>query len=230
MLGVDNNFYTWKDGCMYQHNSNATRNAFYKDWDTLNNPYFTYNSTITTVFNQDPTSNKMFKTISLDSNKAWDVTVTTDLSTGTIADTYFKEKEGGWFAFIRRADDGSYDTYSMSTQGIGSVTSYNAGTKTLTFTFNINNSIATGDKLYKVNGSNTLTLLGEVASHTATTVTLVSATLATISAADVIVFVKNAMAESYGARGYYMEVTATSDSSTEVEIFSISSSVHKSNP
>lgn len=228
MIGMNSSFYTWKAGCLYKHNTNTTRNAFYRDWSGAG--YYEYNSTITTIFNQDSSATKMFKTISLDSNKAWDITVTTDLSTGTIADTYFKEKEGEWYAFIRRADDGSYDTLSMSTQGIGSVASYNSGTHVLTFSFNISNSLSTGDKLYKVNGTNTLTLLGTVLSHTSTTITLTAATLSSISANDVIVFVKNAMAESYGARGYYMEVKAESDSTTEVEIFAISTVAHKSNP
>lgn len=231
MLGVDNAFYTWKAGCLYKHNSNSTRNAFYKDWsDSPTFPYIEYDSTITTVFNQDPTSNKMFKTLALDSNEAWTASITTDLATGTIDSSYFVEKEGGWYGFIRRPDDGSYDTYSLSTQGIGALTSYNAGTYVLTFGFNIGTTISSQDKIYKVNGTNTLTLVGTVASHTSTTITLTGAAATALSPSDVIVLVKNAMAESFGARGYYMEVLLTNSSATEVEIFTAASSVFKSNP
>lgn len=228
MIGLNGSFYTWKDGCLYRHNTNATRNAFYYDWGSTD--YFMYDSTITTVFNQEPMSNKIYKTISLDSTQPWDTTVTTDLATGTIDDTYYKEKEGEWYAFIRRPDDGSYDTLSLSTQGIGSVTSYNAGTYVLTFGFNIPSSVSTGDKLYKINGTYTLTLLGTIASHTATTITLTGASASSISPGDIIVYVKNAMAESFGARGYYMQVQLTNSSTSEVELFAISSSVFKSNP
>lgn len=230
MIGLNGSFYTWKDGCLYKHNTNATRNAFYYDFDPLVLDYYLYNSTITTVFNQEPTSNKMYKTIALDSTEPWTTTVTTDLATGTISSTYYKEKEGEWYAFIRRPDDGSYDTLAISTQGIGSVASYNAGTYVLSFNFNIGTSVSTGDKLYKINGTYTLTLLGTIASHTSTTITLTGASAAAISPGDIIVYVKNAMAESFGARGYYMEVLLENSSTSEVEIFAITSSVFKSNP
>jgi len=45
-----------------------------------------------------------------------------------------------------------------------------------------------------------------------------------------IMFVKNAVAESYGARGYYMQVLLENTSSTAVELFAISSQVFKSYP
>lgn len=215
---MNSSFYTWKDGSLYKHNSNQHRNDFYGT---------SYSSQITTIFNQDPLDNKMFKTISIDGTHAWSATVTTDMSTGSIDESYFKEKEGEWYAFIRRPDDGSYDTLSMSTQGIGSMLSYNS--LVLTFSFNISNMLSDGDKLYVVSGGS-LVLLGTVASHTATTITLSSIGGTTPSAGDMIVFVKNSMAESFGARGYYMEVTFEKYSAEEVEIFSVSSSVFKSNP
>jgi len=49
-------------------------------------------------------------------------------------------------------------------------------------------------------------------------------------AGNFIVFVKNAVAESYGARGYYMEVLLENTSSTAVELFAISSQIFKSYP
>lgn len=215
---MNSSFYTWRDGSLYKHNSNSSRNVFYGT---------SYPSKITTIFNQDPLENKMFKTISIDGTHAWSATVTTDLSNGSIDESYFKEKEGEWYAFIRRPDDGSYDTLSMSTQGIGSVLSYNA--LVLTFSFNISNILSNGDKLYIVSGGS-LTLLGTVSSHTDTTITLSSIGSTIPAPGDMIAFIKNSMAESFGARGYYMEVTFEKYSSQEVEIFSVSSSIFKSNP
>lgn len=219
MDNMNSSFYTWKNGCMYKHNDNSIRNTFYD---------VQYPSSITTIFNQEPLVNKMYKTVSIDGTHAWDTVVTTDMSNGEIASTYYKEKEGEWYAFIRRPDDGVYDTLSLSTQGIGSMLSYNA--LVLTFGFNIDQSISDGDKAYVVNGSGSLVLLGTISSHSLTTITLASIGATVPSPGDMIVFVKNSMAESFGARGYYMEVTLEKTSDSEVEIFSIGSSVFRSNP
>ena len=219
MDNMNSSFYTWKNGCMYRHNTNTERNTFYGTH---------YPSVMTTVFNQDPLSNKMYKTVSIDGTHPWDTLVSTDMSNGEIAAGYYKEKEGEWYAFIRRPDDGSYDTLSLSTQGIGSLSNYSS--LVLTFGFNIDQSISNGDKAYVVNGSGSLVLLGTIASHSLTTITLASIGSTIPSPGEMIVFIKNSMAESFGARGYYMEVTIENNEIDEVEIFSIGSSVFKSNP
>ena len=218
MIGMNSSFYTWKNGELYQHNSNATRNDFYGA---------IYPSSIQTIFNQDYTLNKMFKSIAIDSTKAWEADIVTDMSTGHMDSSYFTEKEGMWYSYIRRLDTENYDTKSISTQGIGSMASYLS--LVLTFTFNIGTSISAGDTVYKISGTNTLVLLGVVASHTDTTITLVSTAVAPV-AGNVIVFVKNSQAESYGARGYYMDLTLTNNDTTETEIFAVTSNVFISKP
>jgi hypothetical protein len=55
-------------------------------------------------------------------------------------------------------------------------------------------------------------------------------TAVTPVAGNVIVFVKNAQAESYGARGYYMDLTLTNYDTTETEIFAVTSNVFISKP
>jgi hypothetical protein len=167
----------------------------------------------------------MYKTLSLDSNRPWETDIVTDLSTGEIAASYYEEKEGEWYGYIRRYDDGSYDTLSLSTQGIGSLLSYSS--LTLNFSFNIGSSISQGDKVYKVS-ANSLVLIGTIASHSLRSITIASLTGSAPTAGDMIVYVKNSAAESYGARGYYMDVSLTNSDTTEVEIFSISSNVFKS--
>lgn len=219
MIGMNSSFYTWKNGDIYKHNSNSARNKFYGT---------AYNSTLTTVFNAEPASMKMFKTLSIDSTHAWDAELSTDLSTGQMDHSYFLEKEGAWLAYIRRVS-GSVDNKAISTQGIGSLTSYLP--LVLTFSYKIGTGISTGDMVYKVSGSNTLVLLGEVASHTSNDITLVSTAVAP-SPGDMIVYVKNSQAESFGARGYYMDCKLTLPLSvtTEAEIFSTSTNIFKSNP
>ena len=91
MIGMNNNFYSWRNGSLYKHNTNNTRNRFYG---------VNYPSTMTTIFNDEPFSPKVFKTVSMYSTDTWDVEVETDLNTGIIDKDWFKPKEGHWFAFI----------------------------------------------------------------------------------------------------------------------------------
>ena len=45
-----------------------------------------------------------------------------------------------------------------------------------------------------------------------------------------MVGVKNSQVESYGSRGFYMEVKLENEDTTEVELFSIGSDIFKSFP
>ena len=225
MIGMNSSFYTWKNGELYQHNSNSTRNAFY--YDIINDEYFKYPSSIQTIFNQEYASNKMFKSIAIDSTTSWEADIVTDMSTGHMDRSYFTEKEGMWYSYIRRLDTENFDTKSISTQGIGSLYSYLS--PVLAFSFNIGSGISVGDTIYRITLLGTLELLGDVLSHTTNTITLAS-TAVTPVAGDMMVYVKNSQAESYGARGYYMDLTLTNDDITETEIFAVSSNVFLSKP
>ena len=216
MIGLNSNFYTWKNGNLYQHDTNARRNNFYG---------VDYGSSITTIFNQQPLDTKLFKTVALDSTVPWTTTVTSDLEVGGIDQSYYQDKEGGWFAYIRR-DNNIVDTRSLSTQGVGSLGSI--ASNVLQFTFKIGSVISVGDLLYKVIAGS-LIPIGSVDSHTVNTIT-VSGLTATPAPGDLIVFTKNSMAESYGVRGYFMEIKLDNSSIDDVELFSIASTVFKSNP
>ena len=216
MIGMNNSFYSWNNGDLYKHNTNSLRNTFYNS---------SYPSSISTILNQEPTTVKMFKTLELNSTSAWNTTITTDISLGQMSSSFYKNKENQWFTYIRRPDNGTYDTKALSTSGIGSLTSYAA--LVLKFSFFIDSSISQGDKIYIVSGG-TLFLKGTVASHTPTTITLASLTGAAPNPGNMVVYIKNSSAESHGARGYYMQVDLTNISKEQQEIFSISSSVFKS--
>jgi len=214
MVDMNNSLYSFKNGDLYKHHTNETRNNYYG---------VDYDSTITPIFNQDPTSVKMFKTLALEGTHTWHADISTDLVDGTIEHDYYKEEEGDFYAFIRRDED-TIDTHNLSTQGVGNL-DYSYLTL-LTFGFNIATPIAEGDKVYIATGS-TLTLIGTITSHTATTIT-VDAVAVTPSAQDFIVVVKSSLAESNGARGYYMEAKLTNSQTTEVELFSVSSDAFES--
>jgi hypothetical protein len=217
MTGLNNSFYTWKNGELYKHDTNTKRNEFYG---------VQYPSTITPILNMEPAQVKVFKTLAIDSNMPWDTKITTDLVIGEIAQSQYEPKEGEWYAYIRRDDTENYDTRALSTQGLGQALSLVGNT--INFSFNIGNNISNGDTIYKVSLGN-LVKVGTVLTHTATAVTLSAAPLTSVSPGDMIVYVKNSVAESYGARGFYMEVKLSLMSDDYAEIFAVSSNVFKSN-
>lgn len=228
MTGMNNNFYSWRNGSLYKHNENPIRNQFYIDDvpqqdgepDSVNYP-----STMTTIFNDDAFAPKVFKTISMYSTDPWDVDVETDLNTGRIESAWFKPKEGHWFAFIRR-DENEIDLKAVSTQGLGRISDYNA--LTLSFSFNIGTAISQGDTIYK-ESAGVLTQVGVVASHTQDSITLVSAAI-TPAPGDMIVYVKNSTSESFGPRGYYMQATLRNKSENYVGLFHLNTNSFLSFP
>ena len=95
MMGMNNFYYSFSGGNIHQHNTNAVRNNYYGVQSF---------SSITSVFNEEPLTNKVFKTLNLESNAAWRAVVTTDIPNNGLVDAnWFEKKEGDWFAFIRSA-------------------------------------------------------------------------------------------------------------------------------
>jgi hypothetical protein len=230
MVGMNSYFYTFKNGELYRHNSNENRNTFYGSFTP---------TSITSVFNPDVAIVKNFKTISIDGDDSWSCNVITDLGTGSIDKDWFELKEGNWFAYIRRNDIGSpvissNDLRMRSVQGVGTVSSVNStnpAAVVLTFTFNIGTIISVGDTMYN-NNAGTVVKVGDIVGTTGNTIT-VNTTVAggsIPSANDFMLYIKNSIAESYGASGYYMQFEITNDSQARTEIFSISSSIFKSYP
>ena len=216
MVGMNSNLYTFKDGELYLHNSNNTRNRYYG---------VDYPSEITTVINVAPSEVKLFNTIGLESNEAWDCTLTTDLNSGFITDTFFEEKEGDFFANVRR-NSGDIDTKALSVRGLGIVGSYAPGL--ITMTTDLSSYICQGDKVCRdVAGDNTE--IGTVTSASGSVINI-SPVVNAPNIADFLFLVKDIVAESYGLRGYYMTVEMTNDSTDRVELFSVSSEVIKSSP
>tara|TARA_R100001086_G_scaffold131067_2_gene68058 strand:- start:21651 stop:22403 length:753 start_codon:yes stop_codon:yes gene_type:complete len=225
MIGMNSNFYTFSGGNMWKHYSKNIRNNYYD----LPTPTTSYPSRITPVFNDDPTANKMFKTISLESNAAWKTTVTTDQSSGFMEASYYQLKEGDYYAYIRRVA-GNTDLDLMSAQGIGNiltVTGASPGAITLTFNFDIGSIVSIGDQLYRDNSG--IELIGTITGLTTNSITM-NTTSVTPVIGDYVLYIKDAQVESYGARGYFMETLLENDSTSEVELFAVFSEVFKSFP
>jgi hypothetical protein len=150
-LSLNNEYYTFKDGQLYIHHDNETRNNFYGTQ---------YDSTVTVVFNDMPQAVKSFGALNyegtqaritqfttanataydtsggsstvafndseyynLDAKTGWYVeSIVTNKQTGNIVE--FKEKEGKWFGLI--AGDSTtlsnLDEREFSVQGLGNAT------------------------------------------------------------------------------------------------------------
>jgi hypothetical protein len=224
MIGMNSYFYTFKNGNLYRHNSNELRNNFYG---------IQYNSKITGVFNIENGTVKNFKTISLNSDDSWDCNVITDLDTGFIDKSYFTLKEGDYFGYLRRY--ASDDNLSMrSAQGIGGVStvnSVNPSAVVLNFSFGIGSIINVGDVAYK-NNAGALMKLGPITAISNNSITInTTVTGGNIPlVSDYVLCLKDSTAESYGARGYYMQFELENNNTSRVELFSVGSSIFKSYP
>jgi hypothetical protein len=229
MLGLNSTFYTWKNGNLYEHDRNSNRNNFY--FDFLDDAYDRYDSKITTIFNQDPTTNKMFKTLALESTAVWKAELTSDLNTGIVDVNQYADKEGSYFGYVHNLSSSVIDPNSISTQGIGRTNAVNPLVPSISFPFAIPSNVSIGDKVYKVDVNNVTTYLGNISAISSNLLEYLPDPFGTPPlVGDMIFIVKNNVAESYGVRGYYMEVELTNTFESEVELFEVSTSAFKSFP
>ena len=243
MIGMNNYFYTFKGGNLYCHNVNPLRNTYYGVYQA---------SSISSVFNQAPVTNKIFKTLQLEADDSWAATVITDLQTGEIQKDWFEKKEFDWFGYIRYFDpvpaaNAQFNLRSVS--GIGrmiSVVNVVGTTYLITFDAEVGTIISDGDVFYQIDTTAVPPVIpvmcGTVTAHTNNTVTVDIATPVGSVAptapggpppapfTNLGCYVKNALAESYGVLGHFMEFTLTNDSTEAVELFSVESDIMKSYP
>ena len=240
MIGMNNFFYSFKNGQLYRHNTNETRNSYYGT---------TYASTIKTVINEMPLDNKLFKTLNLESTDAWSAELLTDVAaqSSSIDSTSFVKKEGNYFAYVRTNGAASggvlteSDFKSRANGGVGEVdSSFGGGSVTdLRFatSIGINSQLSVGDSIYAGSGS-TLSFAGVVTAVNngntiATNYIRINNTGGTVpSAGHFVMYFKNAQAESLGVMGHYTEITLTLPSTvtTASELFAIESELMKSYP
>lgn len=248
MAGMNNNFYTFKDGKVWKHHVNETRNNYYGTQ---------YSSVIQTILNTEPSMVKVFKTIKLKGtgDTAWSAVLSSDLGSGNIPLQGYQKKEGNWYGYIRR-NDGDLSNTFLSTKGVGIVAassvigeevqinifgdvSAGIAVKTVTPTPQDN-----GDLLYAgvVSGDNITSIgpkLGQVLSVSynpntdLTTILMVKHPLAPgaptpIATGRYLMAAKSSVAESYGLRGVYADVTLTNSETDHTELFLISSELSKS--
>jgi len=247
MLGMNGYFYTWSGGNLYRHNTNDLRNNYYG---------VQYNSTITGVLNVEPKTIKLFKTMSYESSDRWNCTsLITDLGSGSMLATYFEQKEGEWFTFLRE-NETTRDYRDRNVNGIGVANQvYGAPTVTyIVFTVSVGSIISVGDYIYSTPLDNTVTppvatgapiYAGQVTEVNAIGGTFNANTIAidpavpepatgdlgvTPAQGDFIFYFKDVVSASQGARGYFMEFTLENTNTAAVELFAVGSSAMKSYP
>lgn len=249
IVGMNNYLYTFKGGNLFQHNTNETRNNFYGQQ---------YNSKMTSVINQSPLVNKVYKTFYLESDDSWSGTFSTDKITGFINESYFERKESDWFAFIRTDQlpaSGSGSTYETepalqlrSVNGIGEVSAVNVIGPTqwnLVFAADIvldpvliltrdNVTGQGGDIIYDFAGVPNPRPIGVVTAidQATNTISVDPTGLALIPpfVNDLLFSVKNSIAESNGLLGHYLEFTLENDNTQPVELFAVGSDIMNSHP
>lgn len=246
MKGMNQFFYTWKGGDLYRHNTNNRHCNFYGD---------DFPATITSVFNDMPLQNKLFKTINLESDDSWEAYLTTDIqTTGYIDDDWFEKKEENWFAFIRNdgptgANTNESEWELRSLNGIARSASVGGPANDYFINFdlsvNIGSIASIGDYLYfAVPPYDTPVFAGEITQINVDKVngtnqividsTTVPGTTNPIPIQDAyFLYIKNPIAESHGVLGHYCEfflelpIGKAQESS---ELFAVESEVMKSFP
>lgn len=216
MVTMNNFLYTFKAGNLYKHNSNQTRNSYYG---------VLYPSQITTIFNNEPSQTKQFKTIATNSTTPWDTVIVSDQATGFIDADYYDLKEGTWYAYIRRNPNDN-NLSMLSAQGIGNLTTYSSSV--LTFNFELGDIVSNGDNLYWVNAGN-LVFAGVITNHTNNQITINLTGTPPVNGAFIL-FIKNSVAESTPTRGTYLSVELTNNDTEYTEMYMITSDVFKSYP
>jgi len=153
-VSMNNEYYTWNEGSMWQHHTNALANNFYGTQ---------YYSDVTLMFNDEPGSIKSFNTLNYEGTQSRITQFTTidghtdkeyhnlTAKTGWYADTVttnlqeaenleFKNKEGKWFSTIKGTATSlsNLDEREFSVQGLGNITgTSNEGTSAKSYNIEV---------------------------------------------------------------------------------------------
>jgi hypothetical protein len=217
-ISLNNEYYTFKNGELYEH-SNATRSNFYgvqKD------------TTVTPLFNDAPTSVKNFKTLSYEGDEGWTASITTNKQSGTVST--WKEREGIYFNYIMgdATTLANIDLKEFSVQGIGNVLAHDAGSTIITINGEINVSLQPGDVIYSNDPGNTLRVIGTVlvVDRANNFIRLTSAIPGAPPVnGDFLLFGKDSQVNTSGLLGYYGEAVFSTSSSAKKELFAVNSEI-----
>ena len=231
-VSLNNEYYTFKNGELYEH-SNQTRSNFYGTQ---------FNSTVTPIFNDAPTSIKNFKTLSYEGDEGWTADVTTNMQDGEV--TSWKKKESLYFNFIKGKTTtlANIDTEEFSTQGLGEAgaVTRNGDDVTIGIVGGINSSLqantltppggetAAPDIIYYMDG-NTIVKLGSCKTINENSIVVSAPQTGGLPAnpgsGDFVLFGKDTEVNTSGLLGYQATVKMTTTSSAKKELFAVNSEI-----
>ena len=215
-ISLNNDYYTFKNGNLYEH-SNQVRSNFYGVQDS---------TTVTPIFNDAPTSIKNFKTLSYEGTAGWTADVATNMQDGEV--TSWKKKESLFFNFIKGKATtlSNIDTEEFSVQGLGNVLTYNSTSNIITINGEVNDSLQAGDIIYSLQPA--LRVIGTVQSvdRDSNSFRLLTASPTPLPVAgNFMLFAKDSEVNTSGIIGYYAETKMTTTSSSKQELFAVNSEV-----
>ena len=229
-LSLNNEFYTFKDGQIWEH-SNSTRSNFYGTQE---------DTTITPIFNDAPSSIKNYKTLSYEGDSGWTATVDTDQQDGEVE--AWKKKENLYFNYIKGLATtlSDMDTAEFAIQGLGYPSNATDDQRTidgtltqiyeLTFADELNTSLQVGDEIYYHDATDDTTKqLGTclIIESGNVVVTEWDGSDEPVNA-DFIFFVKDTEKNTSGIIGYYASVKMTTNSGSKKELFAVNSEIFMS--
>lgn len=214
IIGINNRLYTFKNGQLWLHNSeNVPRMNFYG---------VQYTAKVTTILNDDPLNDKIYKTLVTSSNSPWSVTLKTNLTTGTLSASEFNRKESRYYAYLRQNEDIT-NLKGNAVQGVGNLQSFNGNI----LSFNsVSEVISIGNSLYQV-VLGQKQLIGEIENFTSTTITVVSIQNTPVPSSFCF-SLKDTRIEGGNIRGYYLEVTLENTDTEFAELFAVESNIVQS--
>lgn len=218
---LNNEYYTFKNGELYEH-SNATRNNFYGVQSE---------SSVEIIFNDAPSSIKNFKTLAYEGSDRWTAVVNTDKQSGEVNN--WRDNEGLYFNFIKGveatwdniAQTGTLNSKEFSVQGIGTITAA-AGGAPYQFEVggNVNASLSIGDTLF-IKRPTGIFKVGDVVTASNNRITVNDPNNIVPVVGEYAFFAKSNEINISGLLGYYGSVTLTNASVTKSELFGVSSEV-----
>ena len=199
--------YSFKDGEIYKHNTNETRNNFYG---------VQYNSHFEVNFNQEPSRVKLFDAMAIEGNTGdFAISLTTNLNSSSLPSGYFNEKEGFFQSMLPRTTTqssfsnilgGGSGVFSGTSLTIDGLDAYDLG-------------VQVGDEVWKQ------TLVGVVTEIVSADTVVVSSN----QSPGFFYFVRpSSIIDGDRLRGYYLTAKLTSTSTDFVEVFAVSAEVTNS--
>lgn len=209
MCRVNSQFVSFKNGEIWLHNQDSLFNTFYgAQTDTS----FKFN------FSQEPSTRKVFKTLSIEGTTNLQIACETDMEKGYVNKLDFEKKEGVWYAYVR-GKNGELNTSQLSFQGVGEAV---VNGLVLEFDFVLESIISVGDVILNSN----LQIVGNILSKTANSLTLDAVN--NIVSGDYVLVTKPESVQKQGLVGYFLQVDASFSSNAQQEIYAINSEVIKS--